>query len=134
MVNYMAVLAAAVVAFVLGWIWYGPLFGKKWMALEGFTPESMKAMKMTGGMAIVLGFVTTFITSSVLGWLAAALNFGGTGVMGALQLAFWPWLGFMMTTIMGRWLWEGKTFVLCAFNALHAYIALLVMALVFTLW
>ena len=26
-INYMAVLAAAVVDFIIGWLWYGPLFG-----------------------------------------------------------------------------------------------------------
>ena len=35
-VNYLAVLAAAASAFVLGGLWYSPaLFAKKWMAYTG---------------------------------------------------------------------------------------------------
>lgn len=32
-VNFPAVIAAVVVSFLFGWLWYGPLFGKKWMGL-----------------------------------------------------------------------------------------------------
>jgi hypothetical protein len=130
--NYVAVLVATVAAYFVGWMWHGPVFGKKWMALEGFTPESMKSMKMTAGTAITLGFVATLITASVLGWLGAVLPV--VGVAGALQLAFWPWFGFTMTTLAGKWLWEGKSFALFAFNAIHGFVALFVMALVLVLW
>ncbi|MBI3341870.1 DUF1761 domain-containing protein, partial [Candidatus Curtissbacteria bacterium] len=34
-INYMAVVAAAVVNMVLGFLWYGPLFGKPWMKMMG---------------------------------------------------------------------------------------------------
>jgi Protein of unknown function (DUF1761) len=34
-INWLAVLVAAVVTFVLGGIWYGPMFGKVWRAAEG---------------------------------------------------------------------------------------------------
>lgn len=131
-VNYVTVLVATVAAYVVGWLWHGPVLGKKWMALEGLTMDSMKAMKMKAGTAIALGFVSTFITASVLGWLSAALPM--VGVMGALQLAFWPWLGFVMTTLAAKWLWEGRSFALFAFNAVHGFVALFVMALVFVLW
>ncbi|MBI2982656.1 MAG: DUF1761 domain-containing protein [Chloroflexi bacterium] len=34
-VNWVAVLGAAIVAFAIGAIWYGPLFGKRWAGLIG---------------------------------------------------------------------------------------------------
>ena len=43
-INYLAVLAAAVSNMVLGFLWYGPLFGKTWSKLMGWgemTPEKM---------------------------------------------------------------------------------------------
>lgn len=133
-VNFIAVLVAAVASFLFGWLWHGPLFGKKWMSLEGFTPESMKSMKMTAGTAMTFGFVSMFLTAWVLGWLSGALAMSGTGIMGALQLAFWPWLGLTMPTLAHKWLWEGKSFSLFTFNAIYGFASLLVMALVFTLW
>ena len=41
-VNYWAVLVAALFTFVLGFLWYGPLFGRTWLRLVGLNPESMK--------------------------------------------------------------------------------------------
>ena len=39
-INYLAVITAAVSAFLLGGLWYSPaLFGKRWMALCGMTEE-----------------------------------------------------------------------------------------------
>jgi hypothetical protein len=32
-VNFLAILAAAVANLLLGFLWYGPLFGKPWMKL-----------------------------------------------------------------------------------------------------
>ena len=38
-VNWLAVLVSAVLTFVLGGLWYGPLFGKVWMRASGMTEE-----------------------------------------------------------------------------------------------
>ncbi|MEX1011412.1 MAG: DUF1761 domain-containing protein [Balneolaceae bacterium] len=40
--NVWAVLVAAVTYFMLGWIWYGPLFSKKWMALRKLREQDIK--------------------------------------------------------------------------------------------
>jgi len=37
-VNYLAVFIATIASFVFGWLWYGPLFGKAWMRMMGYTP------------------------------------------------------------------------------------------------
>ena len=34
-VNFAAVLTAAVIQWVLGWLWYGVLFKKSWLELVG---------------------------------------------------------------------------------------------------
>ena len=41
-INWLSVLIAVVAAQVLGFLWYGPLFSKQWMAALGWTPEQMK--------------------------------------------------------------------------------------------
>lgn len=42
-VNWLAVIVAAVSAFVLGGLWYSPaLFGKAWMEASGVTPEKQQ--------------------------------------------------------------------------------------------
>lgn len=59
-VNWMAAVAAAVAAFVLGGAWYSPaLFGSAWMRASGITPERAA----TANMAKVFGvaFVWTLL-------------------------------------------------------------------------
>lgn len=68
-VNWIAVLVAAVSAFILGGLWYGPLFGKKWMAHTGMTEERAKSMNMarTFGLSFILSFVAAFVFAMFLG-------------------------------------------------------------------
>lgn len=72
-INWLAVLVATVSAFVVGGIWYGPLFGKAWMAEMGFTEEQLKEANMAKiyGIAFVLEFMIAL-------QLAMFLGHGGT--------------------------------------------------------
>ncbi|OHX65076.1 DUF1761 domain-containing protein [Flammeovirga pacifica] len=60
-INYLAVLVAAVAAFILGAIWYSAIFGKTWQKELGFTDEYLQKANM----ALIFGssFVLMFITS-----------------------------------------------------------------------
>jgi len=40
--NWWAVLLATVLGFALGGLWYGPLFGKAWLAAMGKSAESLE--------------------------------------------------------------------------------------------
>lgn len=67
-VNWIAVIAAGVSAFVLGGLWYGPLFGKAWARLNGM-PEGGTGghpAKVFGG-AFVLSLIAAFVFAMFLG-------------------------------------------------------------------
>ncbi len=125
-VNYIAVLIATIVCMIIGGLWYGPVFGKKWKELEGFTDEAMKSMPLTGGQAMGLGFIAALISNYVLAQVLGLLAVNTVG--GAMQIAFLLWLGFHFTTLSGVWLWEGKSYKLWLFNAAQYLLALLVAA------
>lgn len=125
-VNIWAVLAAAVSYMVIGTLWYGPLFGKQWMALVGLTPESMKSMPLKAWQAMIGGFITSFLFAFVLAHVA--VMFAAVDIIGALQLGFWMWLGFVVTTQAGSILWEGKSYKLLLLNGSMSLVATLVMA------
>ena len=42
LINWLAVLVAAVSAFGLGGLWYGPIFGKAWQTLSGLSDEDIQ--------------------------------------------------------------------------------------------
>ncbi|MGH7581915.1 MAG: DUF1761 domain-containing protein [Gemmatimonadales bacterium] len=63
-VNYLAVLVAAVAAFILGAIWYSPaLFAPAWMAEARITPPAPGAPKPSMGGLFLLAFVTALIAA-----------------------------------------------------------------------
>jgi len=131
-VNFWSVLVAAIVSFVVGWVWYGPLFGKTWKNLMGFTDEVMMSMKMKAGTAMVTGFISALVTSYVLAHFVVLLNL--TTVEEACQLAFWLWLGFVATVMLGSVLWEGKSMKLFVLNAAENLVALVLAAVILVLW
>src|SRR6266851_8987609 len=79
-IDWLAVLASAVINFFVGAIWYTALFGKLWIKLNGYSEEQVKEMqaKMSplrffGGMilsqillALAVAFVLTGFAESTL--------------------------------------------------------------------
>lgn len=127
-VNLTAVVAAAVASLVVGWLWYGPLFGKAWVKLTGKTSMGNKD-EMPKSMVIV------FVGSLATAWiLSAFLQLTGSSAVlsSALSVALWAWLGFQAPEAVGVVLWEGKSWNLFFLNAAQKLVNLLVIATVLT--
>ena len=62
--DWLAVLVGALIFMVIGWLWYGPLFGKQWAKMTGLTAGAMSPDKL----------IWTFVYSFVL---SGAVNFFG---------------------------------------------------------
>lgn len=136
-INYWAILVAAIANMVVGSLWYGPLFGKMWIAMMGFTPEKMAEAKAKG---MTKSYVLALVGSLVMAYvLAHSLVFASaytktTGVSAGLMAGFWNWLGFVAPVTLGSVLWEGRPWKLWILNAAHYLVALLVMGLILALW
>lgn len=131
-INYWAVLGAAIANMIVGSLWYGPLFGKAWRKMMGFSPDSMKSMTLTAPQAMVGGFITALLMGYVLAHFVSLIGIIDT--TGALQLAFWSWLGLVATTQVGSVLWEGKPWKLFFLNASQSLISIVVMVCILTRW
>lgn len=131
-VNYLAILVAAIVAMIVGGLWYGPLFGKQWMALSGISKKSMSKMKLTPAQGYAVGFVTQlvlcFVYANIIMWTGVS-----TFATGAL-VGFWIWLGFFATTMLGMITWEGKPFNLYALNTLYYLVVLAIQGGILAIW
>lgn len=63
-VNYVAVLVAAVAAFILGWLWYSPmLFAKPWSAENPTMMERHKTNPPSMGLLLATAFVCGLIAA-----------------------------------------------------------------------
>ncbi|MBI2079795.1 DUF1761 domain-containing protein [Candidatus Micrarchaeota archaeon] len=129
-INYLAVVGAAVLSMVLGMLWYGPLFGKKWMGLMGYSEKNMPKGNM--GQMYILAFVGALVMAYVLSHFVDYAE-AKTLVEGAM-VGFWVWLGFMATLMLGSVLWEGKPWELYFLNAGHKLVEVVVIAVLLTMW
>ena len=69
-VNYFAIVAAALAAFVLGGLWYSPaLFGKAWQREVGLSDDELKRGNMARifGTSLILSLIASFVFALFLG-------------------------------------------------------------------
>ncbi len=126
--NWLAVAAAAVSSFVIGGLWYGPVFGKAWMRATGITKE--KAAQANMGKVFGLSFVLQLIAAAVLAmFIGAEATVGFAVAAGAAVGVFWiaPALGVV-------YLFEQRSFVHWAINAGYHAVAFTVMGLILGAW
>lgn len=65
--NFYLLFLTALIPLAVGFVWYGPLFGKKWMAINGFTEESLKEANM------VVIFALTYVFSLFLSFALSGM-------------------------------------------------------------
>ena len=131
-INYLSVLIAAAAIVGTGMLWYGPLFGKRWMAMKGYTPERLKQMKMSPRNAMIGAAVAALVTAFVLALLIRLLNPIGFG--GGFMLTLLIWIGFVVTTMVNEVLFEDGDIKLFLFNIAERFVSLLVATLILVLW
>ena len=72
-VNHLAVWASIILLTVLGFLWYGPIFGDKWMGLVGLDPATVEANPPGAGIWIT-NIIATVIPMYALAWFFDKLN------------------------------------------------------------
>lgn len=127
--NWLAVIAATLVPYLLGALWFGPVFGKPWMAASGMTEEKARQAnpaKLFGG-AGILQFVMAYCLAMFLnapeiglsqgafygflagiGWVAPAFAVSGFFEQRStpwilLHGAYWTVTLTAMGAILGAW-------------------------------
>jgi len=105
--NYLAIVIAAVAAWLFGAGWYMAL-GKPWMAALGTTPEKMEELRRRPG--AFLPFVYAFVAELVMAWILAGLlgHIGALTVRGGIISAAFCWLGFVMPTMAVNNIFAGR--------------------------
>ena len=80
-INLWAVLAAALSSFLLGGIWYGPLFGKAWNAAAGMDPQKQGHPAKIFGGAFVFSLIAAGVFAYLLGPVPALTTAVCTGAI-----------------------------------------------------
>ncbi len=130
--NYLAILAATIVNMAIGYVWYGPLFGKQWMKLTGRTKESMAKEKNKMPMIMGSMFIGALVMSYVLAVFITLTN-STTALIGAM-IGFWAWLGFVATTILQDVLYEKKNKQVATISLGYNLVVLIVNGVILAVW
>lgn len=133
-VNYPAVLLSGVSAMVIGFLWYGPIFGKPWAKMVGMTPEKMEKSKKDMPKTYGLMFASSLVMAYVLAhfvWYAAP---GSLTMFISVKTAVWCWLGFVATTSLSRFLFapEKKPARLLIIDTGYYLVTLVAMGVIFS--
>lgn len=130
-INYWAVVGGAIFLFITGAIWYGPIFGKVWMRINGhesMTKEQRDALMKGMTPMYVIQFILSLVTSFVLYYFVQLVG---------QHVAFWIWVGFSMPMAAGA-MWDSKTKELMLkkflITASYQLVTLLMLALAFSAW
>lgn len=130
-INHGAVWVGVVVMFALGFIWYGPLFGEKWMEYVGLTMAD--AENMDGVVGIwATNIISSILSMYLLGWLISKLgiNSGFKGALLGLELAF----VFIFMTIMVNGLFAGAPYGLAWISGGFSMVGFTINGFIMGMW
>lgn len=133
--NFWAVFASMILSVALGFIWYGPLFGKKWMELSGVSMPEGKQPASVMARPIILSLIGAFFMACVLSFSITFHNayYLTTGIPTALSMAFLLWVGFIVPPYLNFTGWECKPWALFFINSGYWLVFLLISAAIFAL-
>lgn len=129
-INLFAVLVSAIVAFVIGGLWYSPLlFGNAYMRLRGLDPNST-AMTMPVG-EIVGELARWLVIAFILARFMALLGVGD--LMGALTFGGWMWV-LVYAALAGSVLHEAYPWRVYAIHAGDGLVKIMLITTILVLW
>jgi len=88
-INWLAVLVAALIPFAIGFLWYGPMFGKPWMESVGLTQEDGDKMNPAKVFPISL------VAQLVMAFCLAMFFYGDPSAADTVTAATGSFYGFL---------------------------------------
>ena len=131
-VNWLAIIVSVIISVVLGFLWYGPLFGKPWMKLMNINPKDVDKKKKRMGKTYFVMIISTLISVYILSLLI--INLGATTIMEGAMIGFLVWIGFIATITLSSVLWEGKSIKLYMLNNSYNLIVNLIAGALLAVW
>ena len=139
-VNYLAIIVSVIVSMPLGYLWYGPIFGKAWAKHMG-----MEEMQQPAGREMIKSLIIYAIGSFLIAfvlvhglevWRPSNWNAGKDAAswVYALNGALWTWVGFFVPLHIARVAWEQKGWGLVGINTGFDLTRLLIFAFILAYW
>lgn len=129
-INWVAIVIAAVLSMVIGFVWYSlKVFGKPWMKESGL---SLKDIGDGPGMGYALVTLTSLLQAYILSHFVDYTS-ATTWVDGAVT-GFWIWAGFVATAYTATYVFTRKSFKLWSIDTGYFLVLLLVQGAILASW
>ena len=140
-VNLFAVLVAGIVPMVIGALWYGPLFGKRWLAMMEMTAEEVQEgfnPVKTYGVSLLLALVTAYVIAQLVAEVSpetvSSMSGGGGSAMVGVHVALMALIAFVLPAAHQSVTFEKRKAGLAWLNVAYNGVALLGQAVVIAVW
>ena len=141
-VNLLAVLVAGIVPMIVGFLWYGQLFGKRWLELMETTAEEIQKNFnpwKTHGASFVLALVTAFILAQLFAGMGgpqsvSSMTGSGGNAMVGVHLALMALIAFVLPVAYQAVAYEGRKAGLFWLTLGYNAVSLLGQAVVIAVW
>jgi hypothetical protein len=132
-INFIAVLVAALAAFIIGFLLHGPILGKLWMRLANIHPTgNEKLSDMLPQM--FWNFVVNIITATGIALCVAVLSESifstQISVLNGIIIGLMVWVFFVCTTTSIEVIWMGKSFKLWLYEMFCSLIVMVTIGLI----
>ena len=129
-INYLAVVVSAVVYWLLGGLWYGLLFGQRWMALENMTVEQGRSMNsaLPYIVTLILNLLIAYTLAQFCSWRNA--NTAGRGAAIGVMM----WVGIVGPITYTTYMYEMRPRELFAINEFYPLVGLCLMGAILGMW
>lgn len=125
-INYIAALAAAFAAFILGFFWYTVIFAKPWQAEIGMKGDAKTSETPNLGKMLAISFVLEFIMGCAFSMFLPSAATWFLGLQAGLLIG----IGWVATAFGVNYLFEGKSFKLWLINASYNIVTYTVMGMI----
>lgn len=127
-INWLAVIAATLVGFAVGFIWYGPLFGEKWMQATGLTESKIQ----NGNIVKVFGF--TLVFQFIMAYCLAMFFGNQVNLQEGAFYGFLAGFGWVAMAIGVNGLYEQKSWIYIFINGGFWIVVYTLMGLILGAW
>jgi hypothetical protein len=130
-INFIAVLVSGVIIFLLGGLWYSPVFfAKQWMSLINKSEDELKreAKPTNYVIAFLQGIISSYILAIFISWAQAATLGSGAWT------GFMCWFGFAGTTSIVHNTFAGRNLKLWMIDSGFTLVSFIAAGIILAVW
>lgn len=130
-VNILAIFICGVMHNALGFFWYGPLLGKQWVALHGWTQEQI-AQQRPSPVVYLIPFGGAMVTAYILTLFISTM--GMETLLGGVGVGLLAGIGFLAPFMGANYLFGQRSMPLFLIDAIYPMISLIIIGAIVGAW